>query len=277
MFNKSLLAVALVLATTTVFANITRTRIENFTVEPGAPIDVKINGGSINVKIGAPGQVHVELIEVAHTSSEKDADEMIAKAQAVIEKTAQGVRVVLQPDGYKMNWSWLHGDRGVHFNVNLIVPANVGLDLNTSGGTIKVDGEIQGELRADSSGGSIAVTGATGKINLDTSGGSISVERVAQQLHAATSGGSISIGYVGPRATDVSADTSGGGISIGLDAAGNYDLNADTSGGSVNVQNLAFSASRNDRTHAEGKINKGGTRVHATTSGGSIDIHAARP
>ena len=279
MFNKSLLAVTLVLAiTVTASASITRTRVENFTVDPGAHIDVKINGGSINVKIGASGQVRVEVIEVAKTDSETEADEMISKSPPIIEITAQGgVRVALQPENLKINWFGWHGDRGVQYNVNLTMPAKADLNLDTSGGNIKVDGEVEGELRANTSGGSIRVTGGVGKINLDTSGGGITVDRVLQQLHADTSGGSIHVGYVSPTATDVNVDTSGGGINIGLDPAGNYDLDADTSGGSVNVSGLTFDAHRKDRTHAQGKINKGGAPVHADTSGGSIDVHAAQP
>lgn len=278
MVKKILLCFALALAVTAnASANITRTRVENFTVEPGAHIDVKMNGGSINVKIGDVGQVHVELIEVARTNSEKEADELIGNSPPIIEKTAQGVHVTLQPESLKFHWFGWHSDRGVQYSVNLTVPAKADLNLDTSGGSIKVDGEVQGELRADTSGGSITVTGGTGNINLDTSGGGITVDRVFRQLHADTSGGSIHVGYVSPSAIDVNVDTSGGGISIGLDPAGNYDLDADTSGGNVNVRDLAFSASNIKRAHAEGKINKGGTRVRADTSGGSIDIHAAHP
>lgn len=275
MFKQFLLALTLVLATTaTASASITRTRVENFLVEPGTHIEVKINGGPIIVKVGPPGQVHIELIQTVGTDSEKVADNLIAKT-SIIEQNGQRIRVVLESEGYNLSWSWLHswlhGDRGVR----LIVPAKVDLNLDASGGPIKVDGEIQGELRANTSGGPISLTGGTGKLDLDTSGGSISVDRVFHQIHADTSGGSIRIGYVSPDVMDVDADTSGGGISIGLDPAGNYDLHADASGGSVNVKELQFEASRMDRTHAEGKVNRGGARVRADTSGGNVEIHAA--
>jgi len=276
MCNKLLLMLALLCAiSSNASADIKRVRVENFSVEPGTPIRVKIDGGSIKVNIDPTAQVHIELTQVADTDSEKEADEMIAKAQAVIEKNTQGVRVLVHQED--RSWLWFGHHREVRFNVNMTVPEKVNLDLDTSGGSIHVNGELQGDLRADTSGGSINVTGGTGKMNLDTSGGGITVDRVLKQVHADTSGGSIHIGYVAPGVTDVNADTSGGGISIGLDPAGDYNLDADTSGGSVNVKNLAFNASKNDRTHAEGKINRGGARVRADTSGGSIDIYAAHP
>jgi len=276
MLTKVLLGLALGLViSANAGANITRTRVETFTVEPGARIDVKISGGSINVKLGTTSQVRVELIEVAKTNSETEADELIVKTKPIIEKTAQGVRVALQPEYLKFNWFGSPGDRGVQYSVNLIVPARVDLKLDTSGGSINVGGETQGDILADTSGGCISVTGATGKLNLDTSGGNITVDRVTRELHADTSGGSIHIGYVSASAVDVNTDTSGGGIDIGLDSAGNYDLNADTSGGSVSVTNLTFDATNKSRTHAQGKVNKGGIRVRADTSGGNINIHAA--
>jgi hypothetical protein len=110
---------------------------------------------------------------------------------------------------------------------------------------------------------------------LDTSGGGISVERVRRYVNADTSGGSVRIGYVAPDAEYVNADTSGGSISIGLDPSGGYDLVADTSGGGVHVEDLPFEVGKKDRSHAEGKINGGGTRVRADTSGGGIRIFAS--
>lgn len=274
MFTKYLVSAALLsVISTNVLANVTRVRVEDFSIEPGALVDVKINGGSIGVKVVPGGSVHVELVQVADTNSEKEADEMIAKAHPVIEKTARGIRIVVQEENKW--WSW--GRNRVNISANLVVPAKINLDLDTSGGGIKVNGEVQGELRANTSGGPITVTGATGEMHLDTSGGGISVDHVFKQLHADTSGGPIHIGYVGSDATDVDADTSGGGISIGLDPQGNYDLHASTSGGGVQIRDLPFNATSRGSTHAEGKINRGGTSVRADTSGGGIDIYAAHP
>jgi DUF4097 and DUF4098 domain-containing protein YvlB len=277
MFNKFILATVLLASSFTASASITRTRVENFSVESGAQIKVRVNGGAINVRIGSPGQVHVELKQVAGTNSEKEADDLIAEAGPIIEKSGNTVRIETKPGQSNFHWFWFGGNHGIRFDVDLVVPANVNLFLDTSGGSIKVDGEVQGALNADTSGGAITVTGATGELHLDTSGGSISVDRVTHQLSADTSGGSIHVGYVGPNVVDVNADTSGGNIQIGLDSSGNYDLYADTSGGNVNVSDLMFNPTRKSRTHAEGKINKGGIRVRADTSGGNVEIHSANP
>jgi hypothetical protein len=66
-------------------AEITRTRVENFAVEPGSRIEVKIDGGPIKVKVGEPGQVRVELVQTVRTSSEEEGDKRIAATGTMIE------------------------------------------------------------------------------------------------------------------------------------------------------------------------------------------------
>ncbi len=165
MFSKYLLALALILATTVnASASITRTHVEDYSVEPGANVEVKIGGGPISVKVGSSGKVHVELIAVVNADSANEADELIAKAQPTIEQKGQRIRVTVQPENFSFSWLWWHRERGAHFKVNLIVPPAINLDLDTSGGPIKVDGEVQGEVHVNTSGGPISVTGATGKL-----------------------------------------------------------------------------------------------------------------
>jgi len=278
MFYKSILALGLgVFAALNASANTTRNRVEDFSVDPGAHVDVKVSGSSINVKVGTEGKVHVELRQTARTNSEKEADEWIARVNPVVEKTSRGVRVVIRHDGNQNSWWWFGHREEVQVGVDLVVPPSVNLDLNTSGGSINVDGQVEGDLHADTSGGSIRITGAVGKIDLNTSGGNISVDHVVKYVHADTSGGSIDIGYVDPNASDVDADTSGGSIRIGVDPSGSYDVYADTSGGHVTVKDLSFEALKTGASHLEGRINRGGMKVRADTSGGNIEIYAARP
>jgi len=56
----------------------------------------------------------------------------------------------------------------------LTVPAEVGLDVRTADGDIRVDG-VRGDLQLASSGGSIAVTGAAGTVSARTGAGAVSL------------------------------------------------------------------------------------------------------
>ena len=165
----------------------------------------------------------------------------------------------------------------VRVSAALRVPADVQLDLGTSGGAITVRGDRIERLRAGTSGGSIHVDGGPADMALDTSGGSITVGHALQTLKADTSGGGIHVGYVGPAARLVDLDTSGGGIDIGVDRDASLRLAADTSGGGVSIDGLPFAGGDIRRSHAHGTINGGAGSLRASTSGGSIRIRAATP
>ena len=274
--TRFLLLSVLLFSVSAVQAKITRERVEHFDVEPGAHIEINIHGGSIQVTVGESDRVEVVLKQTARTNSESEADEMIAELDTLIEQSRGNIRVITHPQRSSGSWwSRIKSNNRVQTSARLTVPAQVNLNLDTSGGGITVTGLVDGDLVADTSGGPIRVTGARGDLNLDTSGGGITVKEAYGRVRADTSGGGIRIDYIGPETTDVNADTSGGGITIGLDPRGGYDLNADTSGGGVSVEGLNFNAHKRDRTHAEGEINGGGVRVRADTSGGGIKIYAA--
>lgn len=274
LFPKAAIAAALATAFVA-SASIERPIDRSFDTEPGAKVMVKVSGASINVKVGTTGKVVLHVDQVLKVDTESEAADLLAEYDIVAEMENNVVTFVSKPKNTGFFWTRISNNK-LRQKVFVTVPADTELNLDTSGGSITVEGEIAGDVRADTSGGSIRVDGGAGYLNLDTSGGSISVGRALGSLRADTSGGSIRVDYVGPSATDVDCDTSGGSIRVGVDPAGNFDLTADTSGGSVTVEGLPFNAARQKRTEARGRINEGGARLRADTSGGSITISAAK-
>ena len=245
-----------------------------FDVAPGSVVRVSISGGPITVSSGPAGRVDATLIEEVFASSERDAEEALANIESTVAQQGDEIQVTGRRKR-GANWTAWNG-RGTRFTANLVVPPDVRLELGTSGGRIRVDGERTASVTADTSGGSITV--AAGRdLTLDTSGGGIRVGQVLGALDADTSGGSITVDYVGSSARDVRLATSGGGIRVGLDPQAALTIEAGTSGGGVSVDGLPFEPERRDRSHARGTLNGGGGRLTATTSGGSIRISAARP
>ncbi len=266
----------LVLTPAAGLAKIKRDVDRSFPVSAGSEIQVDISGGSIEVEIVPGDTAALTLHQTFKTNDESEIADILEDYDITFEQRGKQIVLAVKRDrsgggGWFSGW----GGSNASFSVSVSCPTFVHLNLDTSGGSIRVDGLVEGDLVADTSGGSIKVTGGSGDLNLDTSGGSISVEQVLGKVRADTSGGSIRIDYVGPKASDVNADTSGGGIRIGLDPQGGYDINADTSGGSVSINDLSLTPRKMSRTHVEGKVNAGGARVRADTSGGSITIFAA--
>jgi hypothetical protein len=253
-------------------AAIDRKLEKSFTVNPGALVKVDISGGAVASQIGAPGEVKLVLDQHFRSAdTDAEANEILANYEIAVEQSGDEILLRVRS---KKKWRW-NSRSEMKPSAKIIVPADARLDLNTSGGSITVRGEMTSDVRCNTSGGSITVDGGTGSFDLDTSGGSISAGKALGALKADTSGGNIKVEYVGPSARRVDLDTSGGSISVGVDASGNFDLEADTSGGRVSVDGLAFSPTKKDRTHASGPINQGGHPLRADTSGGNITVKAA--
>lgn len=208
-------------------------------LEPGGRFSLLTDMGKVTVTgTASPG------VKLVVTSRRRDLDELLTFAfredPGSVAVTAKRRRRHLFP--------WNEGGGAVHFEVQ--VPAQTALDIDTSGGGIRIT-NIRSEARLDTSGGPIEARDVVGDLAADTSGGGIVVERVRG---------------------DVRAETSGGGIQ-GRDIEGRID--AETSGGSVRLERVTG----NVRAHSSGggiTAHEIGGRLEADTSGGGIEASFAR-
>jgi hypothetical protein len=252
-------------------AQIERRLERTFTVAAGHTVDVEISGGSIRTSTGTGNQVQVTLTQVIHADSDREADDLLKDYDISATQAGDRIEVI----GRRRSDVRERSGRSVSISATLVAPANVLLDLRTSGGSIDVRGARTAAVKAHTSGGSVSADGGSGAMDLGTSGGSIDVHEALGTLRANTSGGSIGVDFIGPNATDVSVHTSGGGIQIGIDPAAKLSIDASTSGGSVNVDGLNLTATTIGRAQLMGLLNGGGGRLSAATSGGSVRLRAA--
>jgi hypothetical protein len=244
---------------------------KTFSIAPGAIVKIDISGGSIESSVGEPGAVKLTLNQsFRYAGSSEEADRVLRDYDVTFHKEGENVFLRVRSK-HRISWG---NNSALKTSVRLVVPSDVRLDLDTSGGSITSRGEMKASVRCDTSGGNITVDGGSGALDLDTAGGNIWVGRALKSLKADTSGGRIEVGYVGPDASDVNLDTSGGSISVAVDTTGRFNLVADTSGGRVNVENLSFEATKKSHSHASGPINGGGALLRADTSGGNITVKA---
>lgn len=244
-----------------------------FTVAPGSLVSIDISGGSISVTTSTDRAARITLIQRVDVATEREADAALADYTVSFTQQDDKVAVVARR---KREVRWRPGSPRVNISAELAVPADVRLDLDTSGGSIVVRGYRNAALDADTSGGSITVDGGSAGINLDTSGGSIRVGRALSVLHADTSGGSITVDHVGAAAREVTLDTSGGSIRVGVAPTARLNIEASTSGGGVSADGLPINVTNmRGRSQLSGTLNGGGGRLHAATSGGSVRITAS--
>ena len=120
-------------------------------------------------------------------------------------------------------------------------------------------------VRVESGGGSVEVSGITGRAEMETGGGKIRIDDVGGTVVAQTGGDSIDVGTVGG---DLELTTGGGSINV-HDVKGK--VKAETGGGNIYV----MSAGQDAVVEAGGgnvQIKKCQGRVKASSGGGNIDL-----
>lgn len=132
--------------------------VKRFPAGPGGSLVADVAGGDIVV---TPGQGGVQ-VSVAGLPEEL-ADDLI------IEQAGETVRVEFHPSRRNQHWSSLRFE--------LTVPADYDLDLRTSGGDVRFQGSLRGEIRAKTAGGDISLDlgGEVGGGTAQTAGGDIAL------------------------------------------------------------------------------------------------------
>lgn len=266
----------------------------SFDVMQGGRLKVDADGGSIAVT-GTDGQKVV--VQIRATGDEDNLDNLTFSA----DRDGEGIAVIARKKSEVRSWF----SNGPRVQVTVQVPRQYNVELNTSGGGIKlkqlngaangrtsggsIDLEaIQGTVQMRTSGGGISVRSVRGDTQLHTSGGTIVADQVEGGLRAHTSGGSIRIeqanGLIDAETSGGSinidlaganegivAKTSGGGITLRIPSATKGTLNASTSGGSVS-SDLTMSMSESGKSSLRGTLNGGGPEILARSSGGSIRV-----
>jgi len=138
-------------------------------------------------------------------------------------------------------------------DLTLLVPEGMNLDLSSSYGDIRIEGDYKSEIRCRTSAGDISLKGYATYLEAKTSGGDINVRQVKGAAHLTTSGGDVTIGNVirltvsslggSIRVANVygaaEIESSGGDISIG-DVTGTAKIK--TLGGEVRAGELKQAA-----------------------------------
>lgn len=229
---------------------------QTYSVDEGETLFVKTDAGSINVKTHNSDSVEIE-VEI----SGRDAD----KFDVTFEQSSSGVNVFGERDE---DWGW--GGHSIKVKFYFYVPENYDLDLDTAGGSIKIE-DLTGNVEAQTSGGSISLGDIVGDVDVNTSGGSIKVDSVYGEIDANTSGGSINVEFKKQITENAKLTTSGGSITATLPDDIEINLLASTSGGRVSTE---FDVDgRIKKQSIKGKINGGGPDLKLQTSGGSVRIN----
>ncbi|WP_183559301.1 DUF4097 family beta strand repeat-containing protein [Mucilaginibacter sp. SP1R1] len=193
---------------------------------------VKTSGGSITVSGAGNGAPRVEVYINGNNGNKTLSKDEIAKRleNYILDVAVNGseVHAIAKNKGSGVfNWN-----NSLNISFKVFVTKQVGTNLNTSGGSIRLD-NLVGKQDFETSGGSLNIDQVTGAIHGRTSGGSIHVSNSGQDIDLQTSGGSINAANCQGQ---MKLETSGG--SLHLEAL-KGTINATTSGGSIQASNIS--------------------------------------
>ncbi len=224
---------------------------KNFNVTKGGRLVVAVSGGDIRVNVWDKMQVQMTAKNIGD-----DADLLTAEQQ--------GNTVTVE---FKSHDGWTNSHRDLRFD--FYVPKDFNVDLNTSGGDVRIDGDLQGDAAMHTSGGDLVLNGVSGKVNGKTSGGDITVKDIGGDANLSTAGGDIQVSHAGK---NLDVATSGGDISVGtVDGS----LGASTSGGDMSISKVGgnLSASTSSGDVSVGDVNGS---VTLSTSGGDVTLKTGK-
>lgn len=278
-------------------------RVETFDVATPGKLDVRTSGGHITVKGSSSQSVRVEMYVRKDGRNLLPEDTDLEKWDIDISQSGSSVQAIAKKEGNN-GWS-LFGNNN-NFSISFVVytPREMSSDLKTSGGHIETRGlsgnqkiatsgghlelaNLKGTIEARTSGGHVNISDIQGDVKARTSGGHIDVRSSEGSLRVKTSGGHIDLADI---SGSVEASTSGGSISADLDSIGQF-IELRTSGGNVEIRvpenqgldlnlqgsyvstNLQNFSGEVDHDEVYGKLNGGGPKLSARTSGGTVSLN----
>jgi len=229
---------------------------KTFSILPGKNLLVDISSGDVKVTNWDKEEVYVKIL------GDEDAME---KMDFTLEGNDEEVKVT----GKKISSisSWFSN---VDVEVEIKVPSNFNLDINTAGGDVKCGG-ITGKAEMNTSGGDVWADKFSGNLNASTSGGDIFLFCRDAKINAETSGGDIKVEYEGEN-KEIDVSTSGGDIEITLPKEFKAAMQLATSGGDVSCSLNMSNVKKSSGSRLIGDLNGGGEKFWVHTSGGDITV-----
>ena len=211
---------------------------KNLPLAPGGELVVETAGGSVTVTGGATSGARVVVTA--------DRDRAAVEERYTFDFSSEGgqARVINRRRGSGLFGGWFDWGRSLNLHFEIQVPRHTRVDLQSSGGGIRVS-SLEGTARLRSSGGAVRAFDLVGAVDARSSGGGVEVRRVRGNARLSSSGGKVTAEQI---AGDVAAESSGGGVEVTTVSG---DVDASSSGGGVHLDGI-------------------GGRVTAESSGGPV-------
>jgi hypothetical protein len=248
----------------------------SYKVAPGSVVVIDVAGSDVSVITGESGVVNLSLKQEVRARSDREADSTIARYDVALAQERDTVTLKARRKSGD-SWGW---DGHVSFSAVAEVPANVRLDVRTSGGRIRVGGDRAAAIKLRTSGGSVRADGGAADMDIASQGGEIVVQRALGALSARATGGSIDVRYLSV-ARDAELTSSGGSIDVRVARNAAFVFDGRSTGGNIDIRDLTQTDAADDHADRDRErdrerkvvINGGGARrLVARSTGGNIRV-----
>jgi len=249
----------------------TETRDDSFAVGESVRLVVNSENGSIEVKTGSDNEVRV---------------------QATL-RGANRIEYEAKQDGDTITVSarrtrWVLFARGPVTDLIIAVPTRADVNLETSNGSIELDGvegsgslrtsngkivlkDVKGNFDGDTSNGSITIEAMEGSARFQTSNGRVDLREVIGEVDVETSNGRISFSGEMTTGGRNRLITSNGAVNVELRGTPSVSLDASTSNGDV-ICGLPILITVMKEKELTGTIGAGEAHLYIRTSNGDVSI-----
>ena len=163
--------------------------VKEFILNEEGNLEVETTGGSIKVSGHQGNAVRVEMYlqigEKKIAASDVEGKKILEDYHIDISQNVSTISAIAK----KKDNTTFNGKNSSSISFALYVPKQVSSKLNTSGGSISLEG-VEGNQEVKTSGGSLTFKNIEGKTEGHTSGGSINIANYSGSLNAHTSGDS---------------------------------------------------------------------------------------
>ena len=229
---------------------------KTFNISPGKKLIVELSTGDVKVTYWEKSEAYIKIYGNENAMNKMDFS---------LDSNDETIKVIGEKKSSISSWF-----SNLNVEVEIKVPSQFNLDINTAGGDIRCGG-ITGMAQLNTSGGDIWADKFSGNLEASTSGGNVYLFCSDAVIEAETSGGDIKLEYTGEnRGIDLS--TSGGDIDIKLPNDFKAAIDLSTSGGDVSCSLNMSNVKKSYESSLEGELNGGGKKLIAQTSGGDITV-----
>jgi DUF4097 and DUF4098 domain-containing protein YvlB len=240
---------------------------KTFQVSPGGLLVLEADQGSCVLNPVEGDQVQVRVFRQVKGGSQAQADALFAGHEVTFQQEGRTVSVRAR-SRKQGSFSWRANQPYLEVRYEISLPRKFEVDLKTSGGDLRM-GDLEGNVKARTSSGAIALKHITGAVAAENSGGDILVEEAGGDLTAHTSSGAIRVQKVGGKAK---LSNSGGDILVG---EADSSVVAKTSSGAIRLKTIKGEVEASDSGGDIG-IEEAGGEVTVSTSSGSLRIGRAK-